>query len=421
MTGRERYRRIIRHLEPDRMPYYFGWPRAATFEAWLRQGLSEQQRERWGEFIGADGWTSFGMLYDGPIPPFEEQVLEEKDNKRVWVDHWGVKRVDAIRQPTAGFAPRRYLEFPVKALEDFEEMKGRFDPHSPERFQPSQQEAARTRLNPDEYRRYHAGQCWRDRIETCKESPWPVRANIAGLFWRCRDWTGLENLALMFRLQPDLVHEMMEFWTRFIIEMLDEPLSRIQVDEFMLNEDMGYKTASMVSPADMRRFMLPRYRRLYAFLKGKGVECVVMDTDGHNGQILDVFYPEAIDGVVPMEIAAGNEPADYLSRHPGLYICGGIDKRELRLDRDRVRAEVVRRCRTARQWGGYIPTVDHGVPPDVPLRNFLYMVELMRGFADGEPLDTYEPPGDLGAQLGDIEEMFDADKAIRQAYGRPQP
>ena len=44
------------------------------------------------------------------------------------------------------------------------------------------------------------------------------------------------------------------------------------------------------------------------------------------------------------------------------------------------------------------------------------MVELLRGFADGEDLETYEPPCDLEKQLGPIEEMFDPKRAIAQAY-----
>ena len=38
------------------------------------------------------------------------------------------------------------------------------------------------------------------------------------------------------------------------------------------------------------------------------------------------------------------------------------------------------------------------------------------GFADGQDLDTYEPPCELEAQLGPIEEMFDPHKAIAAAY-----
>ena len=417
MTGRERLRKVMRHEQPDRMPYMFGNPRRSTLDAWRKQGLSEEQERNWQGFVGSDPLIGIGKLFAGPLPPFEEKVLEESNNKRIWIDHWGVKRLDAVNQPTEGFATRRYLEFPVKSLEDFEEMKERFDPHSPERTGPVEDPERFRSLNPDMYRHLVGGECWRDRIQLCNTSDAPVVTSIPGLYWTPRDWCGFEGLSVMFRDQPELVHEMMEYWTWFIMELLREPLQNIKVDQLTVNEDMAYKTAAMISPADMREFMLPRYRRLYEFFKGHGVECVAMDSDGHNSEILEVFHPEAIDGIEPLEIAAGNDPERYLARHPELFIAGGIDKRELRFSREQVRAEVVRRYQVARRYGGYIPTVDHGVPPDIPVRNFLYMVELLKGFADGESLEDYEPPCVLEKELGEIEEMFDPDKAVRRAYG----
>jgi len=399
------------------MPYAFGGPRRSTFAAWRKQGLSEEQQRNWSQFVGQDGGMGIGVLYTGPVPPFEEKIIEEDGNKRVWIDHWGVKRVDAINQPTCGFATRKYLEFPVKRREDFEEMKERFDPHSPERYAPGE-EASRPSFNPDGYRLPASGEHWKERIALCNDGDVPVHVGVPGLYWTARDWAGFEGLSIMFRDDPLLVHEMMEYWTWFIMELLDEPLSHIKVDQVVLSEDMAYKTASMISPQDMREFMLPRYERLYNFFKDRGVECVAMDSDGHNGQIIEVFYPEGLDGMVPVEIAANNDPEAYLRRYPGLFLSGGIDKRELMSSPERVRAEVVRRYRAAREFGGYIPCVDHGVPPDVPLRNFLYMVELIKGFADGESLETYEPPRALEKQLGDVEQMFDPFKAVDEAYGR---
>jgi uroporphyrinogen decarboxylase len=142
-----------------------------------------------------------------------------------------------------------------------------------------------------------------------------------------------------------------------------------------------------------------------------------MDSDGHLGQILGVMYPAGIDGATPLEIAANNDPHAYLRRHSTLFVTGGIDKRELRFSREQVRAEVVRRYQAARAHGGYIPMVDHGVPPDIPLRNFLYMVELIKGFAEGEDLATFEPSCLLERELAPIEEMFDLQKAIEAAEG----
>ncbi|MCX7969729.1 MAG: hypothetical protein N3B10_14745, partial [Armatimonadetes bacterium] len=134
MTPRERFRMVIRGQMPDRMPYMFGNPRASTFAAWRKQGLSEEQEKNWSKFIGEEGFIGIGKVNFGPVPPFEERVIEEKGNIRIWIDHYGVKRIDAIRQPTPGFATRKYIEFPVKSKADFEEMKKRYDPHSEERF-----------------------------------------------------------------------------------------------------------------------------------------------------------------------------------------------------------------------------------------------------------------------------------------------
>ena len=52
------------------------------------------------------------------------------------------------------------------------------------------------------------------------------------------------------------------------------------------------------------------------------------------------------------------------------------------------------------------------MPPDVPVRNFLHLVELVKGFSRGEDLDTYEPPCELEQELGPIEEMFDPLTAV---------
>ena len=201
------------------------------------------------------------------------------------------------------------------------------------------------------------------------------------------------------------------------MDLLDEPLSHIKVDEEITNEDMAFKGQSMMSPPLMEEFLLPNYLKLYEFFKGKGVEALVMDSDGYNNQILDVLYPQALDGIQPIEIAAGNDPEEILTRYPGIFIHGGVDKREMRLSREALRAEVAKRYETAWKHGGYIPHTDHGVPPDIPLRNFLYYVELAKGFCDGEDLDTYEPPCELEKELGPIEEMFDPHSAIALAYG----
>jgi uroporphyrinogen decarboxylase len=412
MTSRQRYRALWKGEPIDRLPYCLGGPRASTLAAWRKQGLSDEQAAAFGSFCGFEGSTGIGKLDAAPLPAFEERVLEEDATSMVWIDQWGVTRRDAKKQATEGFATRQYLAFPVTCLADFEAIQWRFDPATPQRTIPVSGENDQPTLNPDGYRVKKKTENWRDLVARCNASTDPVQITVPGLYWTARDWAGFEGLSMLLVDDPDCVHAMMEHWTEFLIGLLREPLSKIKVDAVTLNEDMAYKTASMLSPEMMREFMLPRYKRLYRFLKDSGVEAVFMDSDGHNGQILEVFCPIAIDGISPMEIAAHNDPATYLARHRGLFVSGGIDKRELRFDPPQARAEIVRRFAQARAHGRYLPMVDHGVPPDIPLRTFLYGVELARGLADGADLDGFQPAGALEAQLGPIQELFDPLKAL---------
>ncbi|MCD6361182.1 MAG: hypothetical protein J7M38_09985 [Armatimonadetes bacterium] len=417
MTQRERFLAVAGHREFDRLPYMFGGPRASTFAAWRRQGLSEEQQRNWGSFIGSDGLMGVGKFYTAVWPLFEEKIISEEGNIRTWVDGWGQTRQDAIVQPTAGFATRRYLDFFIHSRADWEEVKSRLDPHSPERTRPMSEDELPPTVAFDSYGRMTPGGVyWRDNIERCNNADVPVTITLAGPYWGLRDYCGMEGLSVLFYDDPSLAHEMFEYWCWFIMELLREPLEHIKVDMITLNEDMAFKGQSMMSPPLMEEFLKPNYLKMYEFFKERGVELLVMNSDGYNNQILDVMYPDALDGIQPIEIAAGNDPEEILTRYPGIFIHGGVDKRELAATRERVRAEVRARYETAWRHGGFIPHTDHGVPPDVPLRNFLYYVELAHGLCDGEDPDSYEPPCELEKQLGPIEEMFDPQRAIAAAY-----
>ena len=59
----------------------------------------------------------------------------------------------------------------------------------------------------------------------------------------------------------------------------------------------------------------------------------------------------------------------------------------------------------------------HGVLPDIPLRNFLYSVELALGCCADYDLNTYEPLCQLDKHLGPIKEMFEPGSATSAAHG----
>jgi uroporphyrinogen decarboxylase len=57
-----------------------------------------------------------------------------------------------------------------------------------------------------------------------------------------------------------------------------------------------------------------------------------------------------------------------------IVMWGNVDKRALITGKEAIDAELARLAPVVAE-GGFIPLVDHGVPDDVPLQNYLYYLE----------------------------------------------
>ena len=390
MTDKERYLETIRFGKPDRVPYKFGAPRASTLSAWGYQGLKKDIDLE--KIMGVDRWESVPVDLL-PRPRFEQVVLKEDNDKKIWIDELGAKRLDHKNPATPGFVTRSWLEFPVKNHEDFEEMKKRYQPDSPGRF-------------PDDWDKFVGDKQARDYV---------LQLTVYGPFWRARDWVGFENLCILCATDPVFVRDMMEFVIDFTMEALKDKIAALGIDFVFIGEDMAYKTASMISPKMVRELMVPGYRRLMDFLHSHNVQTVIMDCDGHISQLIPIWIEVGINGVWPIEIAANNDPIAYRKKFGrDIALLGAIDKRELRFDFGRVKQEVMSKVPWLIEQGGYIPGVDHGIPPDVPVRNFLYMAELIKALAEGHDIakvniDCYQ---DI---LGPIKEEWTMELAQRVA------
>ncbi|MHB0874731.1 MAG: uroporphyrinogen decarboxylase family protein [Anaerolineae bacterium] len=389
MNDRERFLAVMRFAPVDRVPYSFGGPREATMSAWHYQGLKRGVNLR--EATGADDWR--GLPVDMlPLPRFDQVTLQEYDDKRIWIDELGTTRLDHKNPATPGFVTRTWLDFPVKTRADFAQMKRRYSADAPGRFGPDW--PAYVAANGTDRRHV-------------------IRGTVYGPFWRVRDWVGFEGLCTLFHDDPAFVEEMFEFVADFTIATFDERVDDLAIDFVIISEDMAYKTASMISPAMVRKFMLPHYRRIADAFGKHGVQNIVVDSDGHVSELIPIWIEAGFQGSWPTEIAAGNDPLAYRKRF-GKHIVhfGGIDKRELRFDFATVKREVMSKVPELLQLGGYVPMVDHGVPPDIPVRNFLYMGELIKAVAEGRDVDrvTIDKYDDI---LGPVEEEWSMDLAER--------
>ena len=126
--------------------------------------------------------------------------------------------------------------------------------------------------------------------------------------------------------------------------------------------------------------MLPYYKELIAFIKGDlEVPVIGVDSDGRVTKLIPAFVEAGVNFIWPFEVQAGMDVLEVRRQWPRQFvIMGGMDKRALYHDRDTIRSEVMRVVPSMLAAGGYIPAIDHAVPPEVSLDNWLYFLELVR-------------------------------------------
>ena len=368
MTERQRFRETLLFGSPDRIPFSPGGPRESTRAAWKAQGL--EQPERYMDAL-------FGILGFRPDPPqkpgvglgvsfqmiptFEEKVLEHRDGHYVVQDWMGATTEISDQydytyiRSAKDFVTRKWHKFPVETRADWEAMKWRFDPASPARF-PADFEA----------------RCERDR-----DRDTVVGIHFNGPFWQLREWCGFEGLCLKMIEEPGFVAEMAEFWTEFVSATMRPVLEHVQLDYVGISEDMAYKEHSMISPRMARWFLQHAYERWVSEVRASGCEIMDMDSDGHIGELIPIWIESGINACDPIEVAAGNDIVAF-RRAFGRQMAykGGVDKRAIAKGGDVIEAEL-ERIRPVVEDGGFIPSCDHGVPPDISWPNFVHYSRLL--------------------------------------------
>jgi uroporphyrinogen-III decarboxylase len=190
--------------------------------------------------------------------------------------------------------------------------------------------------------------------------------------------TGVERLCMLFYDDIAFVEEMMDATADFLIAMMGQILDHTDVDVFGFWEDMAYKAGPLISPAMVRRYMLPRYRRVAEFVRSRGVPFISLDSDGDISSLIPIWLDAGINVLYPFEAQCGMDVVEVRRQYGrDLRLWAGVDKRALAWGPAAIDREL-ERVRPLIEEGGYVPAPDHGLPPDVPFANYCYYMRRLR-------------------------------------------
>ncbi len=340
-----------------------------TAERWKQEGWDGTPLDDYFELdrlVRVDPWY-------GPVPEFEHEVIAEDEETVTYVNHEGIVMREFKKNRDTSMP--QFVKFPVANEAEFEKFAAeRLALHADRRLSAAwrsmvasgrvqaavgkgelraeEQAAARGAAPGEQWPR----KCWADR--------W------GGFFGSLRNMLGVENLCVAFYDQPRLIERMMEERADRLIEITAEVLQHTRFEVFWFWEDMAYKGGPLVGPALFRKFAFRHYERVCGWLRQQGIQHIGLDSDGDIRTLIPLWLEAGIDHLWPFEVQSGMDVVAVRKEYGHrLGIVGGIDKRVLSGGGEAMRKEVDRVMPLVEQ-GGYIPELDHSVPPDVSWKNF---------------------------------------------------
>ncbi len=384
MNTRERYLALMTFEEVDRTLLWELGYWGGTLRRWYQEGLpkikgvpeevadgSSVMAEcagvplgRYGEY---DAHHYFKMdpavvrvpLNIGTYPPFEQKIIEEHDDWFIRQDEDGSLRKEIKDRGT--LPP--IVGTPVKTREDWERYKA-------ERLKPTLE----GRL-PDN---------WPELVQEYKKRDYPLAlGQMHGFFGTPRYLLGEIEVLTKYYDDPELMKDMVNYLADFWIALFDGVLKDVAVDAVFLWEDMCYKAGPLISPDTFREFILPGYKKLTGFLKDHGVKLVCVDCDGDVWKLIPLWIEGGVNVLYPFEVAAGMDITEVRRAFPKLGIMGGIDKMAVIRSKEAIDRELESKVSFMLKSGGYIPTIDHVVPPDISFENFKYYRQKLERLVKG--------------------------------------
>jgi len=356
---------------------------AGAVRRWQREGLGVQQPIPEslgdGESVRAEGMGDkpsgfndraihdlFGMdagfrrvpLENFLDPPFPIEILEDHGDWVLRRNNMGI----LSRQRKDRATPEALLAGPVQNHQDWEKIKG-------ERLQPNFE--ARLPAN------------WSELVRAYRERDYPlILGGGQGFYGSPRYLVGDQRLLTLYYDDPKLILDINEHLCNLWIALYERVLEDITVDAALIWEDMCYKNGPLISPAMFERFMLPFYKRLTGLFRDYNIRVIFVDTDGNAWRLIPSFLQGGVTGLFPFEASAGMDVRQVRMAFPRLHMLGGVDKMKLIQGSQAIDEELDQKISPLLREGGYIPTVDHLVPPDVSWESFKYYRQRLNALID---------------------------------------
>jgi uroporphyrinogen decarboxylase len=193
---------------------------------------------------------------------------------------------------------------------------------------------------------------------------------------------GYETLCLALYDQRDLVSAIAEKLNEIYRVVTQRMLQFDRVKIIWGSDDMGFKSATLISPDDLREFVLPGHK-LCAEMSHAAGRPYLFHSCGKLDLIMDDLVDDVgIDAKHSFEDAIEPFAETYRKFGDRVALLGGVDVDFLcRASEGEIRARVRDTLNLCHEGGGYCLGTGNSVANYIPVDNYLAMVDEGRRFA----------------------------------------
>ena len=363
---------ILHYDDYDRLPVvHFGYWQE-TLEKWRDEGHLDSEeidgvadgndRERAiSAKLGFD-FNWFAVVRDNSdvlssvFPPFESRIVEELgDGSKKVINEYGVVELVV---PGVRSIPHEFDHL-LKDRKSWEEL-----------FLP------RLQFSGDRF-----DKALISRLATeSKERTDPLGLFAGSLFGQLRNMMGLEGISYLYADDESLYDEMINTLGELSYAVTEYLLdSGIDFDFGHFWEDICFNNGPLVPPSVFEKKVGPWYRKITRLMNDRGIEIVSRDCDGKIDELVPIWVENGVNTMFPIEVGTWHADVSRWRENLGRSLrgVGGMDKRVFAKSFEAIDVEI-ERLRGLVELGGFIPCVDHRIPPDAEWDNVKYYCERMR-------------------------------------------
>lgn len=202
---------------------------------------------------------------------------------------------------------------------------------------------------------------------------------------------GMQRFLEMLAAEPRLAEAVLDRLLEAYLEVLPRFLQAVgpYVQVIQVGDDLGTQLGLQISPAMYRRFIKPRHRAVYTYIREHFDGFLFLHSCGSIRELLPDLIEIGVQIINPVQTSAAKMNPSELKREFGRDLCfwGGGCETQSTLRKgtpEQVAAEVRERIGVFSQGGGYVFNQVHNVLSDVPPENVVAMFAAARqsGFRD---------------------------------------